>query len=603
MRMRKFNKMMIGLLLCFIILNQLGGAVQNVYAKDVNVHAASKKGKEVAELVEKEVSSLVAKKKTVGATTSVVEGNDELLSKGFGYADIDNKCFVDSTKTAFRIGSISKTFIALAAMELVEEGKLNMDADISSYLEDDFPKFKYSITMKDLLTHTAGFENRDSGLFFNQSENQKSLKDYLIAYKPEQVFKPKEVMAYSNYGMALAGYVIERISNEKYSDFVQKHIFDVLDMNSSSAASTEYGAESVSKGYGQNQKERQEGFVNAYPAGAITSTAQDMANYIKFLVNKNEDIIKQNYKEEMFQKQFSMDEEYDGIGYSWGRNIRNKHLILCHEGGTDNFSSVIILFPEDKIGVFISCNTQIDLTDLTEKVISCMYGEESLPQENVQENVQEKEHSLIDISGNYQSTVSSFTNEEKFYSFMQTIQISGSLKDGFTYNGKELTYLGNEKYYHPDLGYFKFISKNGHLFMANKESFCFVKIPWYEGAMWQLFLISSFLLISVVRLLALLVITIKKKRFPKNQIGFLLQFVIFSTLIIKTGLFFMDIHFGDVERFLVFLKAGAFVMALFTIVEIGISVVKIKKHFSVIRMIQNLSSILVLIWLFQVNLI
>lgn len=144
----------------------------------------------VADLVDLEVSRLVQEESVKGAIVSIVKEGQVVLSKGYGYADEELGIKADEANTAFRIGSISKTFVAIAAMQLVEQGKLEMDEPISTYLDADLPKFLYPITMKELLTHTAGFEDMISGMIVRNAKNAEPLSKGVRTNIPDQVFKP-----------------------------------------------------------------------------------------------------------------------------------------------------------------------------------------------------------------------------------------------------------------------------------------------------------------------------------------------------------------------------------------------------------------------------
>lgn len=167
----------------------------------------------------------------VGVTLSVVQDGEIILLKGYGFADRENRTPVDPTKTLFRPGSTSKLFTWTAVMQLVEEGILDLDTDVNEYLDFQLQERLLGnnnatpepITLRHLLTHTAGFEDQGSGLFVLSAEEMVSLEDYLKNNIPARVYPPGKVMAYSNYGTALAGYMVERLSGMSFAEYIEQN--------------------------------------------------------------------------------------------------------------------------------------------------------------------------------------------------------------------------------------------------------------------------------------------------------------------------------------------------------------------------------------------
>ena len=155
-----------------------------------------------------------------GATVAVVKGDKLLFAKGYGYADVQNKTPVSAEQTLFRPGSVSKLFIWTAVMQLAEQGKLDLDRDVNDYLDFEIPvAFGKPITLKNLLTHTPGFEEQIKDLFTDGTESPE-LRQYVMTHIPKQIFPPGTTPAYSNYGAALAGYIVERISGRPLSEYL-----------------------------------------------------------------------------------------------------------------------------------------------------------------------------------------------------------------------------------------------------------------------------------------------------------------------------------------------------------------------------------------------
>ncbi len=166
-----------------------------------------------------------------GAAISVVKDGKLFLAKGYGYADIEKGIPVDPEQTIFRIGSVGKTLTWTAVMQLVEQGKLNLDADVNTYLDFRIPDtYPQPITLKHLMTHTSGIEDRWLESVVSDAGELVPEREWLIANFPGRVRPPGEAAGYSNYNAMLAGYIVARVSGEPYDQYIQEHIFDPLGM-------------------------------------------------------------------------------------------------------------------------------------------------------------------------------------------------------------------------------------------------------------------------------------------------------------------------------------------------------------------------------------
>ena len=169
-------------------------------------------------------------KHIAGAVVAVVSGDKVVFSKGYGYADIENRRKVDPEKTMFRIASISKLFTWTAVMQQVEEGKLDLDADINTYLKEVKVPSGYDkpVTLKNLLTHTPGFEDYVLGLFAHSPKDLPPLAEVLREQMPARVAAPGVISSYSNHGTALAGYAVACASGKSWEDYIEQRILQPL---------------------------------------------------------------------------------------------------------------------------------------------------------------------------------------------------------------------------------------------------------------------------------------------------------------------------------------------------------------------------------------
>ena len=165
----------------------------------------------------------------------VMKDGNVLLQKGYGFADVKTRRAVDPAATIFRLASISKLFTWVSVMQLVEQGKLNLDTDVNSYLDFRIrPAFDRPITLRNLMTHTGGFEEVIDDIILTDPKKAVSLRDDLIHNQPMRLFPPGEIPAYSNYGVGLASYIVQRASGEPFEQYVRQHIFLPLGMTHSS---------------------------------------------------------------------------------------------------------------------------------------------------------------------------------------------------------------------------------------------------------------------------------------------------------------------------------------------------------------------------------
>ena len=169
-----------------------------------------------------------------GAAVAVVKDGQLFFAKGYGYANVENKIPVDAATTIFRTGSVGKVLTWTAIMQLVEQGKLDLDADINTYLDFQIPDtYPQPITLRHLMTHTSGIEDRWLGSVVTDSSELVSEREWLVDNFPGRVRPPGEAAGYSNYNAMLGGYIVARVSGEPYEEYVQKHIFEPLGMTHS----------------------------------------------------------------------------------------------------------------------------------------------------------------------------------------------------------------------------------------------------------------------------------------------------------------------------------------------------------------------------------
>jgi CubicO group peptidase (beta-lactamase class C family) len=305
-----------------------------------------------------------------GATVSVVADGKLLTARGYGMADTGtgetDARRVDPERTLFRVGSVSKVVSATAIMQLVEKGDLDLDADVQQYLDFDLDTPKGAVTLRHLLTHTAGFEEVIAGLIGTPG-SEKTLREAVSDAPPAQVFTPGTTPAYSNYGATLAGYVAERVSGVPFADLLQQDVFDRAGMTSSSFAQPlpdDLDAR-LAHGYPDDSKPAVETeVVNAAPAGAMSATATDMARFMLAQLGDLPDdqaLLQPDTLAEMHRPALDADD--------LGTLVAGQRMDLAffddstpglaafgHDGDTQVFHSAMRMFPEHDAGIFVSMN-------------------------------------------------------------------------------------------------------------------------------------------------------------------------------------------------------------------------------------------------------
>ena len=311
------------------------------------------------------IPSQLRNRNIAGAVVSVVKDGQVLFQKGYGYADVEEKKPVLPDQTLFRPGSISKLFTATAVMQLVEQGKLDLDRDVNDYLDFPIPKtYPEPVTLRQLLTHTGGFEETLKNLFVAHESDIKPLRTYLVNEMPARIFPPGKIPSYSNYGFTLAGYIVERVSGEKFERYVENHILKPLGMNNSTFDQPlpPQLAPQMSKGYlSASKKPRDFEWVQAAPAGALTTTASDMTRFmLAFLQDGAVDgvsILKPETVRQMETRQFEFDPMLTGLGITFMEYLIDPVRIIAHGGDTVYFHSDMILVPDAHLGYFLSYNS------------------------------------------------------------------------------------------------------------------------------------------------------------------------------------------------------------------------------------------------------
>src|SRR5690606_11857991 len=220
----------LGRQICAATLFLLLGATAGAAPADLDDRAA------LESFVHGLVGPMMKANSSPSGTVAISLRGELIFEKGYGYQDVETRIPVDPAKTLFRPGSVSKLFTWVSVMQLVEQGKLDLDADVNTYLETFKIReaFDTPITLRNIMTHTAGFEDGGLGyLIIDDPDRIMPLREAMQRYQPDRVNPPGKQTAYSNYATALAGLIVENVSGLPFADYVQQHIFDPLGMERS----------------------------------------------------------------------------------------------------------------------------------------------------------------------------------------------------------------------------------------------------------------------------------------------------------------------------------------------------------------------------------
>ena len=297
------------------------------------------------------------------ATTVFDKDGNTLYQKNFGYMDKEKKLAVDD-KSVFEWGSTTKITVWVSVMQLWEEGKIDLKTDIREYLPQNLLKnLKYDkpITMLDLMNHQESFD--ETPLYMG---SDKSLEELLKESQPPQSYKPGELTAYSNYGTALAGYIVERVSGQSFADYVHEHIFQPLGMEH-----TALKPDLSDNRYVQKQREKEKTYdtegnllkgdvpfvLGEYPAGRATGTFFDLKRFAQALLQK-----KTLFKRaETWENFYSASHTYPGTDVPvnahglWATEFENTRT-LGHGGNSPGFTTSLLLDLKSGIGSVVTVN-------------------------------------------------------------------------------------------------------------------------------------------------------------------------------------------------------------------------------------------------------
>ena len=457
-----------------------------------------------------------------GATVSVVKDGAILFSKGYGYADVETRKPVDPATTLFRIGSVSKLFTWTAVMQLVEEGKLDLDADVNQYLDFKIPAtYPQPITLRNLLQHTPGFEEDSRGIISDDTADAVPIAQWLPKHIPARVRPPGTYSAYSNYGATLAGYIVQRVSGMSWEEYVEKRILAPLGMAHTSPRQPlpPALAGDMSEGYkyekGRFVPKKFEIVVGGPPAGSISASATDMARFMLAHLGRGtfdgQRILGEATTAQMHARSFEHDPRLPGWALGFYEQSSHGLRIIGHGGDTQWFHSDLTLIPSEQLGVFVSYNTdkggELSFGPFVEAFLDHYYPDPpqvvAFPANAVEQAAR--------VAGVYQANRMSYTTFQKAAGLAGATTVSAD-KDGALLmnlgSGPERLVPVGPLLYREALGHelvaFEADSSGAveHAFISSVPMMAFDRVPWHAAPRLHLFILGLATLVFVAVIVA-----------------------------------------------------------------------------------------------------
>jgi CubicO group peptidase (beta-lactamase class C family) len=310
------------------------------------------------------VAEQIASRQVAGATVVVVANGKVVFVRGYGFANVPERIPVDGERTLFRPGSVSKLFTWTALMQQIEAGKVDINADVNRYIDFKIPDYHGEpIRVRDLFSHSEGMSDV-GGIIFRSFAETTPYEQWIKVHIPQRLWKPGTEIAYSNYGAALAGYIVERVSGEPFPDYVERHIFAPLGMTSTTFREPLPPALASRMASGHKLENGKlvptpyEFASSIMPAGSSASTAPDMARFMLALLNGGEldgrRILRPQSVTKLESDLLANTPGLPGLAHGFLVYREAGPRLVGHAGNTADFHSDLVIAPEKGIGFFVS---------------------------------------------------------------------------------------------------------------------------------------------------------------------------------------------------------------------------------------------------------
>lgn len=325
--------------------------------------------------IEKLVSQEMSRQTIPGVSLAVAVGSDMLWSAGFGMSDLEN--FVPAKAgTVYRLGSVSKPITAVAAMQLWEAGKFDLDAPIQRYVPS-FPRKQWTITPRQLLAHLGGIRHYDSLEEINSTQHYRDLTAALKIFQNDPlVAEPGTKFHYTTYGYVLLGAAVEAAATQRFMDYLRTRVFNPAAMDTIRQDHVYAIVPNRARGYAISQRGQLQNCAladtsNKIPGGGMASTAEDLIRFA--IAFRKGALVKQSTADLMMAPQRLRDGHTSDYGLGWQlRNFDGRRLVQ-HTGGQQGVSTVLAMLPKENVAVAIMVNLEkAELEPLARKILQVL---------------------------------------------------------------------------------------------------------------------------------------------------------------------------------------------------------------------------------------
>lgn len=480
----------------------------------------------------------LARGNIAGGVVVVVKDGQVLLQKGYGFADAARRKRVDPEATLFRPGSVSKLVTWTAVMQLVEQGKLDLDRDVNAYLDFRIPAFQGKpVTLRNILTHTAGFEESVRYLIGNDPKNVMPLGEFVKTALPARVFAPGKTPAYSNYATSLAGYIVGRASGMSFDDFVDRNVFMPIGMASASFRQPLPAPlqARMSEGYDTASGEAKPyEIVVPAPAGSLAASGADMGKFMIAHLANGRGLFGPQTAAAMHGTKLTILPPLSRMALGFYEEDINGRRVVGHGGDTQFFHSNLSLFLDEGVGLYVSVNSggvngaSGPLRSALFEGFADRYFPAPRPEPRV-DAATAKQHAQAMV-GSYTSSRGAFTN------FVRILDLFGQAKIGVDKDGAlvaaAVTGLANQPrkwveiapYVWRDVASGERIAaklENGRVVRWSFDTVSpftvFDRTPWYLDSSWLLPVAGASLFIVLLTALAWPTGAIARRRYKTAQ--------------------------------------------------------------------------------------
>lgn len=462
-----------------------------------------------------------------GAVMVMVEDGKVHFIKGYGYADTLQEIPLDPQTTILRAGSIAKTLTATAVMQLAEEGKLDMDADINEYLTgfkvpDTFPE---PVTTRHLINMTGGFDTRMVGIRAKNAEEIKPLGEYLTQHMPARILPPGRYRRYNDHELALAGYIIEEVTGISYEAYVRQHIFEPLEMVNSTILIPDNQIFHAARGYPvgggpEDAYPLSYYYLHNAPGTGFNTTASDMANFLSAHLEKGKyvrndgsstSILQPETMDAMHKTAFTYHPKMLGQANTFDEMSYNGHRYLRKSGGAPGMHNNLLLFEEQGLGFYLFYNS--DGTGLrnkwTEEVLNIVFPEPKVIPV-IHKTTPDSTGDPSNYTGEYRK-ISDETSERTIVQIQALVNpdlwvsVNDNMDGSLNINGRRYIEIESGLFQNPNSGrYSAFeIDRKGEATHLFQERTPYERVSWIETPTMQLSLLG----LAVLLFLSGIVIT------------------------------------------------------------------------------------------------